>query len=75
MPVKKMAAGARALHALLTEAGLASSRSEAERLIKQGGVEINGTRIEDVKHEVKVTKGAELQIRAGKKKFLRIVAE
>jgi tyrosyl-tRNA synthetase len=75
MPVKKLSAGARSLHALLTEAGLASSRSEAERLIKQGGVEINGMRIEDVKHEVKVAKGAELQVRAGKKKFLRIVAE
>jgi tyrosyl-tRNA synthetase len=75
MPLKKLTAGTRALHALLTEAGLAPSRSEAERLIKQGGVEINGTRVEDVKHEVKVTKGAELQVRAGKKKFLRITAE
>jgi tyrosyl-tRNA synthetase len=75
VPEKKLKAGPRALHALLTETGLAASRSEAERLIKQGGVEINGARVEDVKHEVNLTKQAEVLLRAGKKKFLRLVAE
>jgi tyrosyl-tRNA synthetase len=75
VPEKKLKAGPRALHALLTETGLATSRSEAERLIKQGGVEINGARVEDVKHEVNLTGQAEILLRAGKKKFLRLVAE
>jgi tyrosyl-tRNA synthetase len=75
VPQKKLKPGSRALHALLTETGLAPSRSEAERLIKQGGVEINGTRVEDVKHEVNLTAHTEILLRAGKKKFLRLVAE
>src|SRR5579864_1684964 len=75
VPEKKLKAGARARHALLTETGLVISRSEAERLIKQGGVEINGARVEDIKREVNITAGKEILLRAGKKKFLRLIAE
>jgi tyrosyl-tRNA synthetase len=75
VPEKKLKPGPRALNALLTEAGLAPSRSEADRLIKQGGVEIDGARVEDVKHEVNLTAQKEILLRAGKKKFLRIVAQ
>jgi tyrosyl-tRNA synthetase len=67
--------GMRQLYALLAETGLAASRSEAERLIKQGGVEIDGTRVEDVKREVNLSRGATILLRAGKKKFLRILCE
>jgi tyrosyl-tRNA synthetase len=63
------------LSALLVELGLAASRAEAERLIKQGGVEINGQRAQDVKREIDLSKPAEFLLRAGKKKFLRIVVE
>jgi tyrosyl-tRNA synthetase len=38
-------------------------------------VEIDGVRVEDVKHEVNLTKQKEILLRAGKKKFLRLVAE
>jgi tyrosyl-tRNA synthetase len=75
VPEKILKPGVRQLHALLTETGLSSSRSEAERLIKQGGVEINGARVEDVKHEVNLTAGSEILLRAGKKKFLKLLAE
>ncbi len=75
VPEKKLKPGPRALHALLTETGLAPSRSEAERLIKQGGVEIDGARIEETKHQVNITAEKEILLRAGKKKFLRLVAE
>jgi tyrosyl-tRNA synthetase len=75
VPEKKLKAGPRPLHALLTETGLAPSRSEADRLIKQGAVEIDGVRIEDVKHAVNLTAQKEILLRAGKKKFLRLVAE
>ena len=63
------------LSALLLELNMAASRSEAERLIKHGGVEINGQRVDDVKHEVELSKPIEFLLRAGKKKFLRIVVE
>ncbi|HEY6442064.1 MAG TPA: tyrosine--tRNA ligase [Candidatus Acidoferrales bacterium] len=63
------------LSALLVELALAQSRSEAERLIKQGGVEIDGVRMDDVKHEIDLSKSGEYLVRAGKKKFLRLVIE
>jgi tyrosyl-tRNA synthetase len=75
VPEKKLKPGPRALHALLTETGLAPSRSEAERLIKQGAVEIDGARVEETKHEVNIAAGKEILLRAGKKKFLKLSAE
>ncbi|MFZ0522405.1 MAG: tyrosine--tRNA ligase [Candidatus Acidiferrales bacterium] len=73
MPEMKLAWGKRPLHLLLTEAGLASSRSEAERLIKQGAVEVNGEIAKDVKHAIVLNPGDLLSLRVGKKKFLRVV--
>jgi tyrosyl-tRNA synthetase len=73
MPEMKLAWGKRPLHLLLTEAGLATSRSEAERLIKQGAVEVNGEIVKDVKHAITLNPGDLLSLRVGKKKFLRVV--
>ena len=73
MPELKLAWGKRPLHLLLTEAGLASSRSDAERLIKQGAVEVNGEIDKDVKHAITLNPGDLLSLRVGKKKFLRVV--
>jgi tyrosyl-tRNA synthetase len=66
---------AKRLSVLLVELKLAASRSEAERLMKQGGVEIDGKRVDDVKHEIDLSKPGQFLLRAGKKKFLRIVVE
>jgi tyrosyl-tRNA synthetase len=55
--------------------GELESNSEADQLIKQGGVEVGGQRVEDVKREIDLSKPAEFLLRAGKKKFLRIVVE
>jgi tyrosyl-tRNA synthetase len=75
-PEQKISRGpAKRLTALLVELGLAASRSEADRLVKQGGVEINGARVSDVKSEVELSKPRSILLRAGKKKFLRIVVE
>jgi len=67
--------GMKRLSALLVEVGLAPSRAEAERLIKQGGVEINGERAADVKKELDLSKSGDYLLRAGKKKFLKLVVE
>src|SRR5208282_3817998 len=76
VPVHKLARGAnKKLAALIAETGLAPSRAEAERLIKQGGVEIDGARVEDVRHELDLSRPCNYLLRAGKKKFLRIVVE
>lgn len=63
------------LTALLLELKLAPSKSEAERLIKQRGVEIDGICVEDPRQEIDLSKPSEFLLRAGKKKFLRIVVE
>ncbi len=76
-PVRKLPRGApKRLSALLVELNLAPSRAEAERLIKQGGVEIDGQRVDDVKHEIDLSRpGSRFLLRAGKKKFLRIIVD
>ncbi len=75
-PVQKIPVGpARKLTALLTELKLVASKSEAERLIKQRGVEIDGVVVEDPRKEMDLTKPGEFLLRAGKKKFLRIIVE
>lgn len=57
---------------LMKEAGIADSTSEAVRLIKQGAVSINGEKILDKDYIVR--KKADLIIKAGKRKFLKVKA-
>jgi tyrosyl-tRNA synthetase len=75
-PVTALPRGpAKKLTALLVELHLAPSKSEAERLIKHGGVEIDGARVDDFRKEIDLTRSGEFLVRAGKKKFLRIVVQ
>ena len=60
---------------LLAELKLAPSKSEAIRLIEQGGIEIDGVRMDDSRKEIDLSKPTSFLLRAGKKKFLRIVVE
>jgi tyrosyl-tRNA synthetase len=66
---------AKKLVALLAELKLVSSKNEAIRLIEQGGVEIDGVRVEDARKDVDLSKPSEFLLRAGKKKFLRIIVQ
>jgi tyrosyl-tRNA synthetase len=75
-PTQKVPRGlAKKLTALLVELSLAPSKSEAERLIKQKGVEIDGVTVDDFRKEIDLSQPGELLLRAGKKKFLRIIVE
>jgi tyrosyl-tRNA synthetase len=74
-PEKRIKPGARKLSALLAELGLAPSRAEADRLIKQGGVDVDGSPASDVKLELPLASGSKHLIRAGKKKFVRLVVD
>jgi tyrosyl-tRNA synthetase len=57
---------------LLIEVGFAESRSEARRLIEQGGVKVNEEIIKDINATVKIdSKGALLQ--KGKRGFVKII--
>ena len=76
MPVRKLPVGeVRKLAALLVELKVVESKSEAERLIKQGGVEVDGVRVDDPRREMPTNKRGEFSLRAGKKKFLKVVIE
>lgn len=55
---------------LLMKTGLAKSRSEARRLINQGGVKINGKKITSPDKPLKVTSGEIVQV--GKRHFVKI---
>ena len=73
-PTKSIAAGAsKSIKSLLVELGVSPSVSEAERLVKQGAVEIDGQRVDNPRHEMDLSTGREFLLRAGKKKFLRVL--
>ncbi|SRR6266478_3955495 len=75
-PIIKLPRGpAKKLTALLVDLRLIASKSEAERLIKQGGVEIDGARADDPRKDIDLSKPADFLLRAGKKKFVRIVVQ
>ena len=76
IPVVKMTQGeAKQLNALLVELKLVDSKSEADRLIKQGGAEVDGVRVDDPRKSMPTDKRGEFSLRAGKKKFLKVVIE
>ena len=62
--------GVLGLPRLLKEAGLTASTSEALRLIKQGGVRIDGERAADP--EIEIRRGASHVLQVGKRRFVRV---
>ena len=60
---------------LLPYLGIVCSTSEAERVIKQGGFELNGNVVQNPAIKVDLTRPAAYTLRLGKKKFLRIVVQ
>jgi tyrosyl-tRNA synthetase len=60
---------------LLYEAGVVKSKSEARRLIDQGGVRLNGTAVANIDVVVEPPASGEVVIQGGKRKFLRVSGE
>ncbi|MDE2026517.1 MAG: tyrosine--tRNA ligase [Patescibacteria group bacterium] len=58
---------------LLVETGLAASKSDARRLIEQGGVEIDNEKIVEPNKETTIKTNAVLKV--GKRKFVEIIVE
>ena len=63
--------------ALFQKAGLCRSRSEARRLVQQGGAYVNGDKVSDLDavYDAASMGGEGLTLRAGKKRYHRIVSE
>ena len=70
-----LSAGPEKWSKVLAYLGEAGSASEAERLMKQGGFEINGSPMKDPACKLDLNQPNSYEIRVGKKKFLRIVVE
>jgi len=73
MPVHQLLAdgAARSIGRLLVELGWASSNREAQRLVQQGAIKIDGQRVDDVRHVVESWDGKVVQ--KGNHQFVRIV--
>ena len=71
MPKIKLAEKETDILELLTKTKLASSKSEAKRLIEQKGIKINGEVQNDWRKIVSVRKGTVIQ--SGKRKFVKII--
>lgn len=59
---------------LMVEEKLASSKSDARRKIEQGGVEIDGKKVEDIKAEITSDMDGKI-LKVGKRDFRKIVIE
>ncbi len=57
---------------LMVEYGLAPSRAEADRLINNGAVSVNGERINSRRYYVRVEEDKNFVIKVGKRKYLRV---
>lgn len=62
---------------LLVKSGLVTSKSEARRAVEQGGVAVDGEKVEDIKvlYTKDVLKEKERIIRRGKKNFRKVIVE
>ena len=69
LPRDRLRGGAMRLVHLLVEIGLADSNGDARRLISQGGVSLNGER---VNQDVDVTVQDGLLVRVGRRRFARV---
>ena len=59
----------------MVKAGLAVSNGEAGRLITGGGVQRDGQKLSDAKARWDLKSGESFVLRAGKKKFVKIVVK
>jgi tyrosyl-tRNA synthetase len=57
---------------LMVDQNIFPSRGEAKRVIRQGGVYLDGQRIEDIQFKIDMKKESEVFLKVGKKKFYKI---
>ena len=54
---------------------IVKSKSEARRLIEQGGIEIDGKKKNDINESIILHKKQELVVKKGKKTFLKVFVD
>lgn len=73
IPELEMAESTIKLVDLLTDTGLADSKSNARRLIEQGAVNVNGKKLTDTNQVMEIQHG--MIFKVGKRKFLKILKQ
>jgi tyrosyl-tRNA synthetase len=68
-----LAAGPLRLTRLLASLNLASSNTDAQRLVESGAVHVNGERVTDLKSEISIP--GEYLFKVGKRRFLRLIVK
>lgn len=58
---------------LLVDRSIFSSRGEAKRMIRQGGVYLDGQRIEDISIKIDLAQKSEFILKIGKRKFYKLI--
>ncbi|MES3036381.1 MAG: tyrosine--tRNA ligase [Bdellovibrionota bacterium] len=61
------------LPALMVKLGMVTSNSEGSRLVQGGGVQIDGEKVADPKVKLDLKSGQSFVLRAGKKKFVKVI--
>lgn len=76
LPAARLAEGVGVLE-IFTEVGLTKSRGEARRMLQQGGIYVNDTRITQVDKQITAADSQPdgIILRAGKKKYHRLIIE
>ncbi|MDH4217736.1 MAG: tyrosine--tRNA ligase [Candidatus Aminicenantes bacterium] len=60
---------------LLVERNILPSRGEAKRLVRQGGVYLDGRRVEDIESKLDFSKKNEYILKIGKRRFFKLVGK
>ena len=58
---------------VIVEVGFAPSNSQARRLVESRAVELDGTKVEDSKYELPLSKDSSYLLKVGKKNFAKIL--
>lgn len=60
---------------LLVERNILPSRGEAKRMVRQGGVYLDGIRVEDIESKLDFSKKNEYILKIGKRRFFKLVGK
>lgn len=71
----ELKSSAKPLIDLLIEHNILPSRGEAKRLIRQGGVYLDGQRVEDIGQILNFESKDQIILKVGKRKFFKLIAE
>lgn len=60
---------------IISDAGLTASNGETKRMMKQGGITLNGDKITDPHFEIHFQDGDQYELKVGKRNFAKLIAD